>query len=248
MGSKKKKRNGGSDPFGGQFSGELFSSSTRSTPMCHTKHPELKLGNGVLVGGSGYYPRPGFDVYVDLAADSIGMESLPWETATEVRINFKISDMCAPTQVGRFKKLVTYLCTQLQDGKRVHVGCFGGHGRTGMLVAAIYKELTGDEDAIQWAREHHCHKAVESHTQVEFLVKEYGTSSAPATKGLKALAFDPRDPFSGTPTPPARAGSGNQTMTLKEFQKLSQPQAAPKSRHKAVAHVPDPTSEKCVWR
>ena len=41
--------------------------------------------------------------------------------------------MEAPSNVARFKKLVTWVCTQLQDGKTVHIGCIGGDGRTGEI-------------------------------------------------------------------------------------------------------------------
>ena len=74
--------------------------------------------------------------------------------------------MDAPANVTRFKKLVTWLCNQLQDGKTVHVGCIGGHGRTGTVISAIVAELLEEKDAIQWVRKHYCKKAVESKAQV----------------------------------------------------------------------------------
>jgi hypothetical protein len=68
------------------------------------------------------------------------------------------------------------------DGKTVHVGCVGGHGRTGIVISAIVAELTGKKDAIQWVRKHYCKKAVESKAQVQFLMKHYGVTEVTGTK------------------------------------------------------------------
>jgi hypothetical protein len=70
----------------------------------------------------------------------------------------------------------------LHDGKSIHVGCIGGHGRTGTVLTAIMAELTEKTDAIQWVRAHYCKKAVESEEQVDFLVKHYGVTTAKPTK------------------------------------------------------------------
>jgi hypothetical protein len=156
---------------------------------CYESHPALKLGKGTLYGGSARFPVKGADIYVVLqAGDMNGYQSDPWEKQKVVEIGYLIPDMQAPPNVPRFQKLVTWLCTQLQAGKTVHVGCIGGHGRTGTLISAIVAEL-GTKDAIQWVRKHYCSKAVESPAQVAFLQKHYGVSAVePAKKPVVVTA------------------------------------------------------------
>lgn len=223
-----------SDPFGSLPPEVSGGQTSWGRSGCHEGHPELKLGNGVLLGASGYYPREGFDVYVDLTAPGVGQTSLPWETP--VRIDFKISDQSVPKEVGRFKKLVTYLCTQLQDGRRVHVGCMGGHGRTGLVLSAVYKELTGDKDAIQWVRKNHCDRAVESEKQIAFLVKHYGVSDAEPAKRWGGLSFGSSnsDPW-----------AGGTSLSLEEYMRST---GSAKPTPKPGAFQPNKKSVKCVWR
>jgi hypothetical protein len=159
-------------------------SGTEMPIRCYESHPALKLGKGTLVGGSASYPAiKKADVYVSLQSGSTsGKSSDPWEPNGVVEIHYSIQDMNAPVNTSRFKKMVTWLCTQLQDGKTVHVGCVGGHGRTGIVISAIVAELTGKKDAIQWVRKHYCKKAVESKAQVQFLMKHYGVTEVTGTK------------------------------------------------------------------
>ena len=53
----------------------------------------------------------------------------------------------------------------------VVVFCFGGHGRTGTMVAAmmIVSLNFTVKEAVGWLRKNYCHKAVESKSQVEYL-------------------------------------------------------------------------------
>lgn len=154
---------------------------------CYESHPVLKFGKGKLYGGSASNPKvKDADVYVALQSGSTcGRSSDPWETQKVVEIHYTIRDMDAPVDVPRFKKLVTWLCNQLQDEKRIHVGCVGGHGRTGTVLTAIVAELLGKKDAIQYVRKHYCEKAVESKSQIAFLMKHYGVSEAAPTKQVK---------------------------------------------------------------
>ena len=141
---------------------QAFSGTSLGKERCYVSHPVLKLGKGRLYGGAALHPAKA-DIYVVLQrGDMGGRTSDPWDTAKVVEIQYAIRDMYAPEDVSRFKKLITWLCTQLQGGKTVHVGCIGGHGRTGTVFAAIVAEMTGEKDAIQWVRAHYCKKAVES--------------------------------------------------------------------------------------
>lgn len=161
-----------------------FEGTSFKYPRCYVTHDPLKLGKGVLFGGSASNPVvQDADVYVSLQGGSTcGLASDPWAQKRVTEVFYPIFDQHAPTNVSRFKKMVTWLCNQLQDGKRVHVGCIGGHGRTGVVLSAIVAELLGEKDAIQWVRKNYCKKAVESREQVKFLMKHYGVSNAEGSK------------------------------------------------------------------
>ena len=70
--------------------------------------------------------------------------------------------------------LVLWVLEQIASGKMVEVGCMGGHGRTGTLLAALRAaqgELPGR--AIGWVRNNYCKRAVESNGQVDFVADVY---------------------------------------------------------------------------
>ena len=145
-----------------------------SKSKCAHSHPALKLGTGTLIGGSCIEPVvTDADAYIGF---DHGMRPLPYDYTTQRvdHIYFHIPDMHVPKDVDGFKKLVTWTADQLQAGKKIHCGCFGGHGRTGMFIAAVVKEMTGEEDAIKWVRANYCVKAVEANSQSDFLHKHYG--------------------------------------------------------------------------
>ena len=60
----------------------------------------------------------------------------------------------------------------ITEGKRIEIGCLGGHGRTGTLLACILSDLEGMNDAnevVKEIRKRHCTKAVETATQVKLV-------------------------------------------------------------------------------
>lgn len=153
---------------------------------CHSEHPEIKLGNGVILGASCHYPREGYDVYVGF---DYGMEfhhsKYPWHDTGDgvVEFLFKITDMSVPKDLVEFKNLLTYLEECLMAGKKVHIGCIGGHGRTGLVLSALVNQMLGEEDSTTWVRKKYCKKAVESTVQVEWLHKHFGIKKVDASKG-----------------------------------------------------------------
>lgn len=155
-------------------------------PRCYESHPSLKLGKGIVYGGSASHPVKKADIYVSLQDGSTSKAmSDPWEPQAVIEVQFNISDMQAPTNVPRFLKMIDWLCNQLHDGKKVHVGCHGGHGRTGLVLSALVAKMLETKDAIQYVRTHYCKKAVESTEQVAFLRKHYGVSKVDPAKSWK---------------------------------------------------------------
>jgi len=173
------------------------SAGASQAPRCYESHPSLKFGKGRLYGGSAAWPVRKADIYVSLQRGSTcGCTSDPWEPQSVVEIHFGVSDMHAPEDVARFKKMIGWLAKQITHGKKVHVGCIGGHGRTGTVLSALVAVLLKEKDAIQWVRKHYCAKAVESTAQVDFLVKHYGVSRVPGHKtGASSHGASPSAPW-----------------------------------------------------
>jgi hypothetical protein len=187
-----------------------------SGPRCHVSHPVIKIGGGELVGASCSNPREGFDVYIGLDGSmNLDDAAYPWAEHRKEHVHYPITDMKAPSDPESFKKMVDWLCNQLQEGKKVHAGCIGGHGRTGTLFAAIAARF-GHKDCIAWAREHHCKKAVESQSQIDFLVKHFGALPAKPTKSYTSTA--PSTGFLGTSIPSYSSSVGSDGKTRKTFQ------------------------------
>jgi len=156
---------------------------------CWEDHKPFKVLNGEVLGAACAHPQEGYDIYIGL---DHGMEfqkrHWPWQSnggSGPVEFLFPITDMSAPRDVKNFKKMINWMVKQLEDGKRIQVGCIGGHGRTGLVLAALV-QVTGiaPKNAIQWVRKNHCKKAVESESQIKFLMKHYKVAKAEAVKGV----------------------------------------------------------------
>lgn len=178
-----------SDLFNEAPSGGGYGGTYKSKPRCHTTHKPLKLGMGEIVGGACGSPREGYDIYIGF---DYGMkmqhQPFPWDQKDDpiVEFQYRITDMCAPKSPSEFKKMIEWCAEQLHDGKNIHVGCIGGHGRTGLFLAALvslHEDVT--DDPIGYVRKHHCKKAVESKSQMKFLKKHFGipTKGHAPTKG-----------------------------------------------------------------
>lgn len=183
----------------------------KKIPRCYDSHPPLKIGNYRIYGGSCAYPVVhDADIYVgfDLSMAKNEM-SYPWVAGESFL--FYIPDMGVPADRIGFKSLVEWIAKELENNLKVHIGCIGGHGRTGMVLAALVKHMTGNEDAITYVRKHYCQKAVESNAQVEFLYKEFGIKKTHGAKEFSSghEAHNPyayptkRTPANGKPNDPA---------------------------------------------
>lgn len=149
---------------------------------CYHSHPTLELGKGKLLGGNCDSPvTEDADVYIGLQS-GMRQTSRSWPWSKKVEFLYPIQDMGIPNVAKSFHSLVSYICKCLNEGKFVHVGCIGGHGRTGMVFAAVVKEMLGKVDAITWVRKNYCEKAVESPAQVNFLAEEFGIKKVSGSK------------------------------------------------------------------
>jgi hypothetical protein len=143
------------------------------------------------------------DIYIGFAYETTNPSRIfPWEEGYKavVTVPYPITDMQPPSNAKDFHGLIDWVCNQLRAGKKIHAGCVGGHGRTGTFLVAVVAQMTGMKDAIQYVRKNYCHKAVETQSQISFLMKEFGVSEADATKkfstskkGGKSVGLWPSD-------------------------------------------------------
>ena len=171
---------------------------TAQDKKCAHSHPALKIVVGdktyEIYGGACGSPIHKCDIYIGL--DRYSMEyhtkQYPWqdkEVTTEIDILYPITDMSPPSDSANFKLMVAWICNQLQSEKKIHIGCIGGHGRTGTVLAAVVANMLGGEGAIQYVRKNYCDHAVESASQVSFLMKHFGCSKAVGYKEHGGLGF-----------------------------------------------------------
>lgn len=160
-----------------------------SNKPCHESHPDLHILNGTLVGGNcRHHDRhKKVDLYVALDGS---MQHPIFDPALTFKrcVYYPIKNMGIPNNPEKFKILINTIVHYLMGGKKVHVGCIGGHGRTGMVLAAVAATASDmglevpEKDAIGWVRANYCKKAVETKAQEGFLVTHFGCKLPPAGK------------------------------------------------------------------
>ncbi len=146
-------------------------------------HPllEVKPGMPPIAGSACSTPVVAdYDIYIGFASMDFTDRHLPWTPGMEIA--FPIQDMGVPKSPENFGKLVDWTLAQMEGGAKVHAGCIGGHGRTGMFFAALVAAATGRKDAIKYVREHYCKKACETSVQIDFLVKRFGVDEVKGSK------------------------------------------------------------------
>lgn len=162
-------------------------SSYASGEKCTYSHPALPIKVGDIeyhvYGGSCSTPmQDDCDIYVALDWNTThDTQAYPWNNK-RVFVSFPIQDMSTPKDAIEFKNMIEWLAAQIIEGKKVHVGCLGGHGRTGMVLAALVKTMTGNEDAVTYVRDNYCKKVVETAGQSDFLKQHFGIKRAKGAK------------------------------------------------------------------
>lgn len=217
----------------GRLSSALPSSKTKDTGWtpCHQSHPALKIPVGDKVyeiyGGSCIHPKINdMDVFIGLDSGMAKTSrAYPWYEGTEFL--FHIQDMQVPKDVEEFKKLLNYLKESLEAGKKVFVGCIGGHGRTGTVFSALVKLMSNIEDSTTYVRENYCKKVVESQTQVDWLHTHFGIKKVDATKGgytsKKATDWAWDEPYKSSSSKTVSHGYSKSTDFCTKTLPLTQP-------------------------
>jgi hypothetical protein len=179
---------------------EKTKAETKYAPRCYESHPAYEVAPGKFIyGGSCGYPIvKDADVYGGFDWSMHKKEgNYPWSNKVgPTEFLFEITDMQAPKNEPEFAKMIEWLAEQVLAGKKVHIGCIGGHGRTGTVMAALRKFMVGDENATQHVRDHYCSKAVESQNQIDFLQQVWGIKPVKPGKTWaagKVTTFDKYD-------------------------------------------------------
>lgn len=160
------------------------------TARCWESHPKIPIHKGMFTGGACGYPQPDNNLYVGLDSHSMNVPiGLPWHIGNPISVNFPIQDMHAPDNPAEFVELIDWLIKEFKNGAKIQVGCIGGHGRTGTVLAALVAKAGISDDPIKWARENYCTSAVESKEQVDFLIKYFDCKEAEPTKSYHSYGF-----------------------------------------------------------
>lgn len=163
---------------------------------CYHFRQRVRVGNGSMLASSltsrrtmhiediGQVPKPDLSIYLDSlwmeTTDGI-LTNCPSLLPTTPRQPIIVIEWCDgldldPEQV---KQLVDIAVKAFHEGKLVEIGCYGGHGRTGTLLACIIARLEGlsAKEAIEAVRTRYCKRAVETRLQIqavhEFTGEEY---------------------------------------------------------------------------
>ena len=162
-------------------SSATVTSSTGFAPKCADTHPALVIGEHKIYGGSCLNPKHSdADVYVGFERGMENFDIYPW--SDKHAFTFHIVDGGVPKSIVEFRKLLGFLEDALKAGKKVHIGCIGGHGRTGLVLAALVMHMTGNKNAIEYVRTNYCKKAVESTKQVDWLHQHFKIDKVKASK------------------------------------------------------------------
>lgn len=77
----------------------------------------------------------GIRYFIDLTYDT--ERNIDFYTTNYTKIKYPIKDQRIPTNQLEFCKFVISLCSILKKGGKMYVHCKGGHGRSGVVVAAV---------------------------------------------------------------------------------------------------------------
>jgi hypothetical protein len=93
-------------------------------------------------------------------------------------------DRGVPSDPERAAAQITEAFARARAGERVEIGCLGGRGRTGTVLAAMaVLARVAPTEAVRWVREHYDAEAVETREQEEWVLwfaTLRGTTRSPA--------------------------------------------------------------------
>ena len=79
------------------------------------------------------------NVVVDLTTDFDSVEERYDKEKIPLYINFPIKDNSVPNRVDDFIELLKRIYELVNNKQKVYIHCRGGHGRSGLVIASIFK-------------------------------------------------------------------------------------------------------------
>lgn len=142
--------------------GDYTVTASASSDRCTAKITDMVPDYGVYLS-TYWQPR------LMLSADFPRIEGVQLATEYPLAI-FDWVDYSTP-RTSSFMPLYNWVKEQIEMGKRIDIGCFGAHGRTGTFLALLVAdyEKCGAEEAIRRVRQRHCDRAIESIAQENYI-------------------------------------------------------------------------------
>ena len=98
--------------------------------------------------------------------------TVPFGNNEDRFVIFPCPDRGAPRSPGRFAVALKWLLETAKDGNRIEIGCTGGHGRTGLVLAGLLiLQGVEAETAIGTVQGSYCSLAIETMEQQRFLYR-----------------------------------------------------------------------------
>jgi protein-tyrosine phosphatase len=152
-----------------------------SVYQCHHWGQIVEVGSyTVRCSGSTYegkWQAPDVGVYLDFSWAAITNTDLKSSDVFSVEGNgdyliAKWKDF-GVISLDKLETLVSIVVDELRADSVVEIGCIGGHGRTGTLLAAVLGKIEKlpAKRAVQEVRRRYCDKAVETQGQMDLLDK-----------------------------------------------------------------------------
>jgi len=160
-----------------------FSRSKTLLPACRHWREPVDLLEGVVVFASAWFDGPMRERAVDMDWPDVGFYlDRSWASAVLVCspgfrppfaqrpsrriVVYPWPDLGVPRDPRRFKQALRWLLEQASEGRRVEIGCAGGHGRTGSTLAGLLVlQGLSPQEAIRRVRRTYCVEAIESAEQ-----------------------------------------------------------------------------------
>jgi protein-tyrosine phosphatase len=155
-------------------------------PTCRHWREPVDLLDGAVVFASAWFDRP-YRHRVDMDWPEVGFYlDGSWASAVLVSspgfrppfvsrkrtqiVIYPWPDLGIPRDPRRFKRALRWVLEQASGGRRVEVGCAGGHGRTGTTLAGLLViQGMNPREAVRRVRRSYCDEAIESREQASMI-------------------------------------------------------------------------------
>lgn len=199
------------------------------TRKCRHYQQRVEFPNGSVIFASSRHIRATNDDKVDLGiymCSSWDPTSLAWSLPWQ---DYGLPQL--PDEDVSF--LIDFALDWADAGKRIEVGCMGGHGRTGSLLAlmALHCGVSDPKEAVKWVRANYCEEAIEGAKQ-EWYVEKF------------AAVMAGEDPPPMPEPPPKPKVEPKNLVALAQGSKASEPEKVSSSGYKVWKFDYD----KQLWR